>query len=81
MDNIGVKYNKNLQLVSGEAGPGSLGGFGLVDLLLSGNRPFHINTGPCASNNAFNVFSGNVCIINVIIIKAVCSNNFFLHLF
>lgn len=32
-----------LQLVSGEAGPRSLGGFGLVNLLFRGHSPLHIN--------------------------------------
>lgn len=37
----------NLQLVGGEAGPRSLGGFGLVDLLLGGHSSLHVNAAPC----------------------------------
>lgn len=36
----------NLQLVGSEAGPSSLGGFWLVNLLLSGHSPLHVNTVP-----------------------------------
>lgn len=37
----------NLQLVGSEAGPGPLGRFRLVKLLLGGYGPLHINTAPC----------------------------------
>lgn len=37
----------NLQLVGSEAGPSSLGGFWLVDLLLGGHSPLHVNTVSC----------------------------------
>lgn len=38
----------NLQLVSSEAGPSSLGGFGLVDLLFGGHSSFHVNAVSCS---------------------------------
>lgn len=44
---IGMKVN--LQLVSSEAGPGSLGGFGLVNLLFSGHGPLHVHAVSCSN--------------------------------
>lgn len=44
---IGMKVD--LQLVSSEAGPGSLGGFRLVNLLFSGHGPLHVHAGSCSN--------------------------------
>lgn len=44
---IGMKVN--LQLVSSEAGPGSLGGFWLVNLLFSGHGPLHVHAVSCSN--------------------------------
>lgn len=46
-DDEGIKVN--LQLVGSEAGPGSLGGFWLVNLLLSGHGPLHVHAVSCSN--------------------------------
>lgn len=46
-DDDGIKVN--LQLVGSEAGPGSLGGLWLVNLLFSGHGPLHVHTVSCSN--------------------------------
>lgn len=41
-----VVVDVHLQLVGGEAGPSSLGGFGLIHLLLRGHGPLHVDAAP-----------------------------------
>lgn len=44
----GIKVN--LQLVSSEAGPGSLGGLWLVNLLFGGHGPLHVHAVSCSNH-------------------------------
>ena len=51
----------HLQLVRGEAGPGSLGRLGLVQLLLRGHSALHVNAVPCEDSHLIRtIFS--ICI-------------------
>lgn len=47
----------NLQLVGSEAGPRSLGGFWLVNLLLRGHGAFHVYTAPCTNEEFYMMIS------------------------
>lgn len=44
-----VGVEGNLQLVGSEAGPGSLGGLWLVNLLFGGQGPLHVHAVPCGN--------------------------------
>lgn len=46
-DDDGIKVN--LQLVGSEAGPGSLRGLWLVNLLFSGHGPLHVHAVSCSN--------------------------------